>query len=217
MVNTEQSPLSQSLIYLASASPRRHELLKQIGVAHEVLHVPAPPGEDEPRLANESPLEYVERTALEKALRAQAWLEQTTQLKSVTSNPCAILTADTTVCIDNRVLGKPKDQEEAEMILRELSGKTHTVFTALVLSQLDVDGKNKWRQSRALSETRVTFREMTRSEIHAYIATGEPFGKAGAYGIQGYAAKYISNIVDSYSGVMGLPLFETSEILKELG
>ena len=237
MVNTEQSSLSQSLVsrqqdfarpklYLASASPRRHELLNQIGVAHEVLNVPAPPGEDEPRLENESPLEYVQRTALDKSLRAQDWIGQNaelqsthlqpTEIKSAASNRCAILTADTTVCIGNRVLGKPKDQEEAEIILGELSGKTHSVYTALVLSQLDFEGNNKWRQWRALSETLVTFREMKRYEIQAYIETGEPFGKAGAYGIQGYAAKFISKIVGSYSGVMGLPLFEASELLKEL-
>ena len=213
---SEQPKTAQPRLYLASASPRRHELLQQIGVAHEVLHVPAPPGEDEPRMDKEPPIDYVQRTALDKAIRAQYWLEQVEKNNDAVLDRSAILTADTTVCIGDLVLGKPKDHKDAEAILRKLAGRTHTVYTALVLSQIKLKEQTKWRQWRALSETLVTFSEMQSCDIDEYIATGEPFGKAGAYGIQGHAAKFICKIAGSYTGVMGLPLFETNEILKEL-
>ena len=206
----------KSMFYLASASPRRHELLNQIGVAHEILHVPSPPGEDEPRYVTESPLEYVQRTAKDKANRAQEWvIKQGLNVKQL-DQQTSILTADTTVAYGDLVLGKPNDAKHASDILRLLSGKTHTVYTALVLSQSDSSSKHEWRQWQSLSTTQVSFAEITQQTIDAYIATGEPFGKAGAYGIQGQAAKFISRIEGSYSGVMGLPLYETFEIIRKL-
>lgn len=200
-------------IYLASASPRRHELLNQIGIAHRILNVPAAPGEDEPRHKNESPLEYVQRTALDKAIRAREYLESLDDpgchIKKAGISDSAILTADTTVAFGDLVLGKPTDTVDAVQILGLLSGQTHTVHTAVVLLY-------KGFQWRTLSTSNVTFAVISNQEIDEYISTGEPFGKAGAYGIQGYAAKFISRIEGSYSGVMGLPLFETSNLLKHL-
>ncbi len=220
----------KSLLYLASASPRRHELLNQIGVEHTVLTVPSPPGEDEPRQANETPLEYVKRTAQEKANRAQTWVaKEKVKLFPTSSNQSiGILTADTTVALEDLVLGKPSDHDHAAYILRLLSGKTHTVYTALVLSETFINRPSeisdclkrdeetyKWNQWSALSTTFVSFGTLTQLDIYEYISTGEPFGKAGAYGIQGYAARFIRKIEGSYSGVMGLPLFETGELLKQ--
>ena len=200
-------------IYLASASPRRHELLNQIGIAHRILNVPAPPGEDEPRHQNESPLEYVQRTALDKAIRAREYLEGLDDpgchVDQAGTPDIAILAADTTVAFGDLVLGKPTDTADAVQILRLLSGQTHTVHTSVVLLY-------KRFQWRTLSTSNVTFAVISNQEIDEYISTGEPFGKAGAYGIQGYAAKFISRIEGSYSGVMGLPLYETSNLLKHL-
>lgn len=204
------------MLYLASASPRRHELLNQMGVAHEILHVPSPPGEDEPRYVTESPLEYVQRTAKDKANRAQEWVIKQGLNVNQLDQQTSILTADTTVACGDLVIGKPNDAKHASDILRLLSGKTHTVYTALVLSQTDSDSNHEWRQWQSLSTTLVSFAEITQQTINEYIATGEPFGKAGAYGIQGQAAKFISRIEGSYSGVMGLPLYETFEILRKL-
>jgi len=206
----------KSMLYLASASPRRHELLNQIGLTHIVLNVPSPPGEDEPQHTNESPLTYVQRTAHDKAIRAQEWLAKEGFIKKNTGKQTAILTADTTVAFGERVLGKPYDAQEASYILNLLSGKTHTVYTALVLSKTGMHSSDKWQQLQSLSTTQVSFAEITQKEIDGYIATGEPYGKAGAYGIQGYAAQFIERIEGSYSGVMGLPLFETYQLIKQL-
>ncbi len=218
----------KSTLYLASASPRRHALLNQIGIKHEVLHVPSPLGEDEPKLPTESPLTYVQRTALDKALRAQQWLVQNNLTSFISAeDSVSILTADTTVALDALVLGKPSDDQEAAQILRLLSGQTHTVLTALVLSRATshtmpdepssiLAEAIHWERSTALSITKVSFGELTDDVINEYIATKEPFGKAGAYGIQGYAAKFILRIEGSYSGVMGLPLYETSALIQEI-
>ena len=217
----------KSTLYLASASPRRHALLNQIGIKHEVLHVPSPSGEDEPKLATESPLAYVQRTALDKAIRAQQWLVQNNRTIFSAEDSVSILTADTTVALDTLVLGKPNDDQEAAQILRLLSGQTHTVLTALVLfratshtmpdepSSMSAEAIH-WERSTALSITKVSFGVLTDDVINEYIATKEPFGKAGAYGIQGYAAKFILRIEGSYSGVMGLPLYETSALIQEI-
>ncbi len=186
-------------IYLASASPRRHELLEQLNVDHRVLEVPPAPGDDEPRLANESPIVYVQRTAMDKARRAVAW--------SSALQP--ILAADTTVALGDAILGKPTDASDAARILALLSDKTHVVHTAVVLA-------HRGQFLRALSTTSVTFAPLTAAMIRDYVASGEPFGKAGAYGIQGLAARFISRIHGSYSGVMGLPLFETAQLLAQL-
>jgi septum formation protein len=178
--------------------------------------VPSPPGDDEPRLSRESPLEYVQRTAQEKAIRAQEWIIRQGLLLTHLDQKTAILTADTTVAFGDLVLGKPSDAKEASQILNLLSGKTHTVYSALVLSQTVLHSSNEWLQSRSLSTTQVSFAEITQKEIDDYIATGEPFGKAGAYGIQGSAAQFIKRIEGSYTGVMGLPLFDTYELIKQL-
>lgn len=220
----------KTTLYLASASPRRHELLNQIGVVHHILNVPATPGEDEPRHLNETPLAYVQRTALDKAIRAQEYLEKEPmlnvhpsfthqqtelhiddrfQLERPIGKNKAILTADTTVAFGDLVLGKPTDAADAAQILKLLSGQTHTVHTAVVLFW----NNQQWQ---VLSTSNVTFAVIPDDEIDRYIQTREPFGKAGAYGIQGYAAKFISRIEGSYSGVMGLPLYETATLLKQL-
>lgn len=206
----------KSLLYLASASPRRHELLNQIGLTHTVIDVPSPPGEDEPRQTNESPLIYVQRTAHEKAIRAQEWLVKEGTIHKNVGQQTALLAADTTVAFGELVLGKPQDAQDASHILNLLSGKTHTVYTALVLTQTLMHSSDEWQQWQSLSTTQVSFAEITQKEIDDYIATGEPFGKAGAYGIQGNAARFIRRIEGSYSGVMGLPLFETYELIKQL-
>jgi septum formation protein len=198
--------MSPTTLYLASASPRRHELLLQINVAHEVVDMPAAPGEDEPRLKNESPLDYVQRTARDKADRAAKWLA--IQKPDIFNLSAAILTADTTVALGERILGKPRDEADAREILSMLSGKTHFVHTAVVCAR----GEQRWE---ALSTSEVSFAQLSLDDINAYIATKEPFGKAGAYGIQGDAARFIRALRGSYTGVMGLPLYETSQLLKQ--
>lgn len=195
-------------IYLASQSPRRSELLRQIGVAHRLLL--ALPGEEaeqaealEAERAGELPKDYVQRVTQLK-LDAALGRMQLRQLPSA-----AVLCADTTVAIGTAVLAKPTDAADAEAMLARLAGRKHSVFTAVALS-------HEGRQWAALSESDVWFAPMTREDIAAYVATGEPFGKAGAYGIQGHAARFITHIAGSYSGIMGLPLFETSELLRRL-
>ena len=198
------------LLYLASESPRRQELLKQIGIPHTVLRLPPVEGEDEPRRANETPIVYVQRTALEKAQRAQQWFAQG-KPKHDQSNvghiSLPILTADTTVSLGDRILGKPVDAQHAASILSELSGQTHTVFTAVVLA-------HQTGIYSGLSTSLVSFKRLSQTEIAQYIATNDCFGKAGAYGIQGFAARFIRDLHGSYSGVMGLPLYETAELLR---
>ncbi|CAB3925177.1 dTTP/UTP pyrophosphatase [Achromobacter anxifer] len=191
-------------LYLASASPRRRELLTQIGLAHEVLLVPAPPGEDEPQHPGESAADYVQRTARDKALRGRDWMQD----QNLPRLP--LLAADTTVILSGEVLGKPADRDDAMRILRALSGSTHQVHTAVAV----------WTGEQlleAVSITEVRMRELTDEEIGRYCDSGEPFGKAGAYGIQGLAGTFISHIAGSYTGVMGLPLFETANLLRAAG
>lgn len=190
-------------IYLASASPRRHEILQQMGVQHTVLDVPAPPGEDEPRLPGESPADYVRRTAKEKAMRAAEWVAT----QSLPLLP--VLTADTTVFIGDDILGKPTDADDARQMLKRLSGTIHNVHTAVVLGC--ADGLHE-----AVSMTEVRMKVLSDAEITTYCATGEPMGKAGSYGIQGHASLFIEHISGSYSGVMGLPVFETGLLLRQL-
>lgn len=195
---------SPARLYLASASPRRRELLTQIGLAHEVLRVPAPPGEDEPQHPGESAADYVRRTASDKALRGRDWM------RSQALPTLPLLAADTTVVLDGVVLGKPADRDDAMRILRALSGATHDVHTAVAV----------WAGNQlleAVSITQVRMRELTDDEIGRYCDSGEPFGKAGAYGIQGLAGTFIAHISGSYTGVMGLPLFETANLLRAAG
>ena len=190
-----------SSIYLASASPRRHDLLNQIGVPHEVLLVPTPPGEDEPQHPGEAAHVYVQRTSMDKAVRANHFIEQ----QRLAQKP--VLTADTCVILEGEVLGKPVDDADTARILGLLSGKTHEVHTAIVVA---------WQGQyfTDVSITRVSMKTLEPQEIKAYCASQEGNGKAGAYGIQGLASVFIEHIAGSYSGVMGLPLFETCRLLR---
>ena len=181
-------------ILLASKSPRRAELLEQIGIHFEIISVDVP----ELLQAGESPAEFVQRLALEKA-RA-GWLASEQSLP--------VLGADTIVVIGDKVLGKPVFEGDAEAMLAALSGRTHSVMTAVAVVM------NK-QESLRLSTSQVSFRETTEAERKAYVATGEPADKAGAYAIQGQASVFIDKLEGSYTGVMGLPLFETAEIFRE--
>ena len=191
-------------IYLASASPRRREILLQLGVPHEVLRLPPVPGDDEPQLPGEAPADYVARTARDKAERALTLLAQP-EFSGMTPRP--ILAADTTVILDDDVLGKPTDQQHARDMLMRLSGREHEVRTAVVLATPNLFFE-------AVSVTTVQFSRLSRDEIETYCATGEPMDKAGAYGIQGLAGLFVERISGSYTGVMGLPVYETGQLLK---
>ena len=197
---------SPDFIYLASQSPRRRELLTQIGVAHQLL-LPTP-DEDAESLevvwVGEAPDTYVQRVTALKLIAARARLERAGGLNR------PILCADTTVAMGDTILGKPENAADAQRMLRALSGQTHRVFTAIAIGWDD-------KTAQACCESRVTFAELSDAEIADYVASGEPMGKAGAYGVQGRAAAFIARIEGSYSGIMGLPLFETAQALRELG
>lgn len=184
-------------IFLASQSPRRRDLLEQIGVAFRILKVNV----DESRRQNEAPRDYVLRVAGEKAARGWEALAG--------DERAPVLAADTVVLIDEEILGKPADAEDAADMLRRLSSRTHEVLSAVCL----MDGTARARLNRSL----VTFRSIGDAERSAYCATGEPLDKAGAYAIQGRAAAFVSRLDGSYSGVMGLPLFETAALLSVIG
>lgn len=186
------------MIYLASQSPRRQELLTQLGVRFETLDAPV----HEQIRPGESPEQYVNRVAREKA--GAGLLQLGGQSRAI------VLGADTDVVIDGQVLGKPADAAHAAALLRQLSGRTHQVHTAVWLVSAGTE-------QSALVSTDVHVAAMSEAEIDAYIATGEPFGKAGAYAIQGRAAAFITGINGSYSGVMGLPLHETAVLLRNFG
>jgi len=190
-------------VYLASQSPRRHELLTQLGVSFRLLV--AAPDEDVEALeiayARETPRHYVQRVTVLKAGAAVLRLQQRG------GPPAPVLAADTTVAVRGKILGKPESPAQARHMLRLLSGTTHRVLTAVAVT----DGK---RLILALSESRVSLRELSRAEIEAYVASGEPQGKAGAYAIQGKAAAFVSHISGSHSGIVGLPLFETAQALR---
>lgn len=199
-------------ILLASASPRRHEILNQLGIAHGILDVPAPDGEDEPQWPGEPAAEYVRRTAREKAQRAVAWLTSGGHPRTIPESwpqdwvEAPILCADTTVILDGAVLGKPIDTADAAAMLRRLSGRCHAVHTAVAVAF-----KEHLLESTSISE--VCFQSLSTEEIARYCASGEPFGKAGSYGIQGRAAAFITQLSGSHSGVMGLPAHETVQLL----
>jgi len=184
-------------LYLASNSPRRAELLRQIGVNFHVIAAPV----DESAAATETPEEHVTRLALEKARAGHATLQG--------EHRRPVLGADTMVVVGDVVMGKPHDREAAIHMLQSLSGRTHRVLSAVAL----VDEAEAWR----LSVSHVTFRDLAWAECAAYWGTGEPEDKAGGYAIQGLAAMFISRLEGSYSGVMGLPLFETAELLVAAG
>jgi septum formation protein len=201
-----KSPLRPAFVYLASQSPRRGQLLAQIGVRHELLL--AGDDEDAESLEAERPSElpavYVERVT-------RAKLDAARRRLAARSLPAApILCADTTVALGTRILGKPEDAADAARILGLLAGRTHRVLTAVAIA---------WgRRSRlVVSVSHVRFAPLRRAEIARYVASGEPFGKAGAYAIQSAAASWIARIDGSYTGIMGLPLHETATLLREAG
>lgn len=187
------------MIYLASASPQRSALLAQIGVVFQVL----PSDIDESVLASETALDYVQRMAWQKALSGQA--ERTRMGLPV----APVLGADTIVVIGSDILHKPEDKATAAALLRRLSAAEHEVHTAVCLLGQSV--------RRAVATTRVTFKALTDSEIDIYCASGEPLGKAGGYAIQGRAALFVVRMVGSYSGVVGLPLYECGQLLRAEG
>lgn len=192
-------------IYLASQSPRRSQLLSQLGVRHEVLLPDA--SEDVESLemihGNEAPKRYVQRVTALKLKAALARL----QLRGLP--PAPVLCSDTTVALGGTIYGKPDNAKDAKRMLNDLSGQTHRVLTAVAIG----DGK---RSVAVCSVSQVRFAQLTAAEISAYVATNEPMGKAGAYAVQGRAAAFIAHISGSYSGIMGLPLFETSGALKSV-
>lgn len=187
-------------IYLASRSPRRAELLQQIGVRFTVL----PSDVDESLWAQEMPGDYVLRLARTKAQVGVAAL----QAQGMPLLP--VLAADTTVCVNGEILGKPADAEDARRMLQKMSGGHHEVLTGLAVATAQ-------GVEALLSVTRVEMGELGSDEMEAYIRSGEPFDKAGAYGIQGLAGAFIKRIEGSYSGVMGLPIYETAQLLKSAG
>lgn len=183
------------MLYLASQSPRRKQLLEQLGVAFELLQVDVP----EIRQPGEAAEVYVSRVARNKALAGLAAV-------SDRGDHAIVLGADTEVVLDDRVFGKPCDAEDAAAMLRALSGQTHRVISTVWC--VDASG-----QQFATSVSEVRFADLGEAAVAAYVATGEPFGKAGAYAIQGRAAVFITHLSGSYSGVMGLPLYETARLL----
>jgi septum formation protein len=198
---------SSNIIYLASKSPRRRELLKQIGVQFELLMM----REQAPRIdVDESPLRdetahaYVQRLVRVKAETAMKVMRQ----RRLPPRP--ILTADTTVTLDGHILGKPVDKADALRMLTQLAGESHQVLTAVAVA---VDQEVK----QILTTSFVTFARLSEDEIKRYIETGEPMDKAGAYAVQGVAATFIAKLSGSYSGVMGLPLYETTTLLRQCG
>ena len=195
-----------SFVYLASQSPRRRQLLEQLGVRYELLLPDVTEDAEalEVVLKNEAPAAYVKRVTNLKLDAAVARLKQQ-QLQ-----PAPILCSDTTVALGQIIYGKPNDAKDAKRMLADLSGKSHRVLTAVAV-------QSDRKRFDALSTSKVTFDEMTQKQISAYVATGEPLGKAGAYAVQGRAALYITKIDGSYSGIMGLPIRETALLLQAAG
>ena len=194
-------------VYLASQSPRRRQLLDQLGVAHELLLPDADEDAEalEAVLPGELPAAYVQRVTALKLAAARARLRR----RGLPDAP--ILCSDTTVALGRRILGKPADADEARAMLSALSGRSHRVLTAVALC---TGGRGR-RTLTGLSTSRVRFAPLDEATITAYIASGEPFGKAGAYAIQSQLAGWIAHIAGSYSGIMGLPLFETAQLLRQ--
>ena len=195
-------------LYLASRSPRRRELLAQIGVAFDTLVLRSPPRDvcelDESPLAAEDPIEYVQRIARRKAEHGWSIVEWRKL------PPQAVLAADTTLVLAGELIGKPRDADDAGTILRRLSGKGHRVLSAVAVA-------HSGRIETVLSVSEVRFRVLEEEEIARYVASGEPMDKAGAYAIQGRAGMFVAHLAGSYSGVMGLPLCETAQLLKRFG
>ena len=195
-----------SFVYLASQSPRRRQLLEQLGIRYELLLPDATEDAEalEVVLKNEAPTAYVKRVTNLKLDAAVA------RLKRQQLQPAPILCSDTTVALGRIIYGKPNDEKDAKRMLTTLSGHSHRVLTAVAV-------QSDRKRFDALSTSKVTFDEMTQKQINAYVSTGEPFGKAGAYAVQGRAALYITRIDGSYSGIMGLPIRETALLLQAVG
>ncbi len=195
-----------NFIYLASQSPRRAQLLEQMGVRFELLLPDTSEDTEslEALLPGEAPANYVARVT---ALKLDAALARM-QRRGLRTAP--VLCSDTTVALGRCIYGKPANDQDAQRMLGELSGHTHRVLTAVAL-------QNGKARAQVVSVSRVTFSTMTRAQIRAYVATGEPLGKAGAYAVQGRAAACIAHISGSYSGIVGLPMFETAQLLRTLG
>lgn len=195
-------------IYLASRSPRRRELLHQIGVHFDLLPFRTPPREDhevsEDVLGEESPADYVVRVARAKARFGGRLVTQRRM------SPRLLLAADTTIDLDGEIIAKPGDAAHAMAILGRLSGRTHRVLTAVAVTHGE-------QVEHALSVSDVRFRPLQTEEVHRYVASGDPFDKAGAYGIQGQAGMFIAEIRGSHSGIVGLPLCETALLLRQFG
>lgn len=200
--------INQPRIYLASQSPRRRELLKQIGITFEPLLLRTRPGReggvDETPYEGENPVEYVQRICRTKSEAGWVAVEQR-ELR-----PYPVLAADTTVTLDGQIIGKPDNNEHAAKILRLLSGREHQVLTAVAVVFDE-------RLEMCLSTTTIVFDTLNEERIHRYLLTGEAHDKAGAYGIQGHAGAFVKHIEGSYTGVIGLPLYETVELLKLFG
>lgn len=200
-------PQPTNIIYLASKSPRRRELLKQIGIQFELLMMreQSPRVDvDEAPLRDESAHVYVQRIVLLKsAMAAQVMRERRLP-------PRLIVTADTTVTIDGEVLGKPVDRDDAVRMLKRLAGQSHQVLTAIAVATGN-------EVKHALSTSFVAFAPLSGDEIKRYVDSGEPMDKAGGYAVQGLAARFIVKLSGSYSGVMGLPLYETTTLLRQCG
>ncbi|MDX1572834.1 MAG: Maf family protein [Methylophaga sp.] len=186
-------------IYLASGSPRRRELLAQIGINFEVLSINI----DESVQDDEPAESYVKRVAIDKAKAGLAFIEQ----QNLPLRP--VIAADTAVVVDNQILGKPVDNQQARVFLQNLSGRQHQVLSGVALA---TDRK----LHVCSQQNQVRFAELSDAEIDWYVATGEGLDKAGAYAVQGLAAQFIAHIDGSYSGIMGLPLFETRQLLQEI-
>ncbi|MBZ8140025.1 septum formation inhibitor Maf [Rubrivivax gelatinosus] len=198
--------MKPGFVYLASQSPRRAQLLDQLGVAHRPL-LPAPDEDAESLEAEregEAPADYVQRVTRAKLDAALA------RLQARALPPAPILCADTTVALGPRILGKPRDADDAAATLRALSAGVHHVYTAVAVAA-------GTRRLLALSDSRVVFAALPDDTIARYVASGEPFGKAGSYAIQGPISAWIERVEGSYSGIMGLPLFETRALLAEAG
>ena len=200
--------MTDSRIYLASRSPRRRELLHQIGVRFDLMLFRVPPREDpdvnEDPLAGETALDYVVRVCRAKALHGAR------QMRQRRLPPRLVLAADTTLDLDGEIIGKPRDEADAAAILGRLSGRMHRVLTAVAVADDE-------RIEHLVSSSEVQFRALSTEEIKRYVASGEPLDKAGAYGIQGYAGMFVAEIRGSHSGIVGLPLCETALLLRRFG
>ena len=212
----------QPAFYLASQSPRRAELLQQLGYRFQTLSVDI----DESQRGNELPADFVARLAVEKAQAGQAM-----RIRAACADASAILAADTVVVCDDVILGKPVDEADAAQMLARLSGRTHQVYTGVSLIYpdpaaavsangdlpADVTDNTAVLTQNVVNKTEVSFRTISAAEVKWYWDSGEPADKAGGYGIQGFGAIFVQRIEGSYSGVMGLPLFETSQLLQIAG